>query len=364
MVNFDFMITFYICKINANILQFPSLFYVPVYCIIKNEILNRKGSCRFNMENRFLSINNIGKAIENELDFDFSVNEKYISSLDAFNELLKQPFQKGNNKIFYRGERINDFSRPLIPTLLRNRNQLLKKGELVVNIDSEYLLDFYKSHGEYYNIFKTVFGNASKYRLYELCAFSQHYLDISPFIDFTKSLYVALSFALKSRQEFSDDIVVYTVELNDFESYTDDIVTAECWLNNYKVTVYNSADEIRTIRPNISPAALKAAKEALEARSQISSPKARLIDIPTNDFMKYQQGVFLLLTDYIMLHKSYLTKNIREDFRVTKYVISKDICKSLCSMISEEAPWYEFECLLDIKTAIKKATNPNTGFTP
>lgn len=314
------------------------------------------------MENKFLSINELGKVIVNELDFDFSINEKFISTLDEFNAALKVPFAGSEKKIFYRGERMNDLSRPLIPTLLRDRKQLLHHGELVVSIDCDYLLNYYKSRGEYYNIFKNVFGNASRYRLYELCAFSQHYLDFSPFVDFTKSLYVALSFALKNRSEYSDDIVVYTVELNDIENYTNDIVTAECWLNDYKVTVYNSADEIRRLKPNISPASLKAARETLEAHSRISSPQAKLIDIPTNDFMKYQQGVFLLLTDYIMIHKSYFTKNLREDFNLTKYVINKDICPYLKDMVAAEAPWYEYSCLTDLKSAIKKAIEADSDF--
>lgn len=314
------------------------------------------------MENKFISINDLGKAIVNELDFDFSINEKYISTLEEFNSVLKKPFSENEKKIFYRGERINDSSRPLIPTLLRDRKQLLREGELVVNIDCDYLLNYYKSRGEYYNIFKNVFGSASRYRLYELCAFSQHYLDFSPFIDFTKSLYVALSFALKNRNSFNDDIVVYTVELTDMDNYTSDIVTAECWLNDYKVTVYNSSDEIRRLKPNISASALKAARDTLEARSKISSPQAKLIDIPTNDFMKYQQGVFLLLTDYIMLHKSYLTKNLREDFNLTKYVINKDICVFLKDMVATEAPWYEYSCLTDLKSAIKKAIEAESDF--
>ena len=314
------------------------------------------------MENKFMGINSLGKALVNELDFDFSINEKYISTLEEFNELLKRPFTEKKRKIFYRGERINDLSRPLIPTFLRDRKMLLREGELVVNIDCDYILDFYKSQGEYYNIFKSVFGNASRYRLYEICAFSQHYLDFSPFIDFTKSLYVALSFAIKNRDTVKDDIVIYTVDINDEDNYTNDIVTAECWLNDYKVTVYNSPEEIRRIRPNINAATLKAARETIEARSSISSPQAKLIDIPTNDFMKYQQGVFLLLTDYIMLHKSYFTKNLREDFNLTKYVINKDICEFLRDMVATEAPWYEYSCLTDLKSAIKKAMEADSNF--
>ena len=97
------------------------------------------------MENKFIGINSLGKALVNELDFDFSINEKYISTLEEFNELLKRPFTEKKRKIFYRGERINDLSRPLIPTFLRDRKMLLREGELVVNIDSNNIIIFLKA---------------------------------------------------------------------------------------------------------------------------------------------------------------------------------------------------------------------------
>ena len=196
------------------------------------------------------ALSDIGKALENEFDYDFSINEKFIGSVSEFEQLVKKPFEANKQKIFYRGERINDLSRPLVPTLLRNKKNLLEKGSVITNVNSEFLLDYYKSLGNYYEVFRAHFGEASPYRLYELCAFSQHYLDVSPFIDFTKSLYVALSFALKNRKEYKDDIVLYTAETENYDNYTKDIVTAECWLNSYKVTVLNSGEELLKLRAN------------------------------------------------------------------------------------------------------------------
>lgn len=315
------------------------------------------------MEKIFSSFDALGKIIENELDFDFSINEKKINSQEDFTQLLMEPFYNKDKIIFYRGERINDPMRTLIPTLLRNRRELFKNGEPVINIDSDFLLDFYKSKGAYFDLFCHVFGKASKYRLYEICAFSQHYLDFSPFIDFTKSLFVALSFALKNRTEFEDDVVIYTVEINDNSNYTKDMVTAECWLNDYKVTVYNSPEDV--LKKNIGyvkPSKVRDSIETIEARSKSNSPKARFIDIPTNDLMKYQQGVFLLLTDYSLFYRSYLTKNIRDDFSVTKYVISRAICRDLLTVITNESPWYTYDCLLDVKRAVSRATEADNNY--
>lgn len=311
------------------------------------------------MENKFEAFSELGRILEKELDFDFSVNEKYISDFAQFERELKKPFESGEKRFFYRGERKNDITRPLVPTLLRDKELLLKDRELVVNINSSFLRRFYAEKGQLLNVFEQVFSKVSEYRLYELCAFCQHYINVSPFIDFTKSLYVALSFALKGKTKTDDDFVIYTAEIPNSDYYTNDIVVAECWLNDYSVNVYHSPEEMRLRHIAFNPAAVKLARQALEQSIHDSSPKAKLIDIPTNDLVKYQQGVFLMLTDFSMFHKSYLTKNLREDFCITKYVINKELCAKLTAMVASEAPWYAYDCILDIKTAMQKAIDAN-----
>ena len=313
------------------------------------------------MENIFTSFNDISqgftKAIQQELDFDFSVNEQRVETEQEFNTLLKAPFSEQGSRIFYRGERIDSPSRPLLPTMFRKRERLLGE-DWVVNINSDYLLDFYKSMGSYYSFYNSFFGRASRNRLYELCAFSQHYIDCSPFIDFTKSLYVALSFALKGRQQFDEDIVIYTAEISDAENYTDDIVVAECWLKEYKVSLFNSPESVLKMPARaVTPQELKEFMEKLDASARNASPKARLIDIPTNDLMRQQQGVFLLLTDFRLVQKNYLTKNIRNQFHFTKYIINCEICPRLLEMVSQETPWYEYDCLMDVSKAANRAAS-------
>jgi len=314
------------------------------------------------MANKLPSLNTIEKVLEHELDFDFRINKKRIDTVEAFNSLLKEPFYS-SGKIFYRGERINNPKRTLTPTLLRHKEEIFKNGEVLVNIDYDYLLNFYRSKGAYLDFYRYIFGTASKYRMFEICSFSQHYLDMSPFIDFTKSLFVALSFALKQREEYDDDIVIYTVEIDDEEHYTNDIVTAECWLHDYKVTVFNSPENVVKSRKGIiGMPSVAESIEAMETRSKGTSPTAKFIDIPTNDLIKFQQGVFMLLTDYSLFYDSYLTKSIRENFHIVKYVINKDICRDLLDVISSEAPWYQYDCLLDIKKAVSKVTEADKHY--
>lgn len=314
------------------------------------------------MENKRGILNGLERKLEDELDYDFRVSKIKINDEESFFSQIKEPFDFGNKdiRVFYRGERTGNLSRPLIPTLLRDKDKLLYSNEPYVDINSEFLLDYYKNLGKFYNVFCNVFGTATKYRLYELCSFAQHYLDISPFIDFTKSLYVALSFALKGRENFEDDIALYTAEISDNDNYTNDIVTAECWLNSYDVTVYNNPQMLRSMkRTDLAPAVFKSVRDIMDGNPPIdTSPTAKFIDIPTNDFTKYQQGVFLLLSDFSLIHKSYLTKSVRKEFLIKKYIISRDICPALTQMIKDEAPWYEYECLLDIKTAMHRAAYP------
>ena len=63
-----------------------------------------------------------------------------------------------------------------------------------------------------YRYTKLSTAKPSKDSMYYMTAFAQHYLDISPFVDFTKCIYVALSFAIKGRETADSDIVIYTAE--------------------------------------------------------------------------------------------------------------------------------------------------------
>ena len=287
--------------------------------------------------------------LEDNFDFDYSVGEVFVDSMETFRRELLTPFKDKERHIFYRGERVGGLNRPLLPTMYRNKNALLKEGQHCVEVNADFLLEYYKSCGSFFDLYNTTFGTAGKYRLYDLCAFSQHYLNDSPLIDFTKSLYVALSFGLKEKTVFTDDGILYAVEIEDLSSsYTTDKVVAECWLNDFRVHVYNFD------KNDTSPEV-----QALKKRVKRTSPTGRLIDIATNDLMKFQQGVFLLLSDFNLVNRLYLTKNVRNSFKITKYILSKDICADLVRMIAAETPWYRFSQLLEIKDGIRSAIRHN-----
>ncbi len=298
----------------------------------------------------------IVRKIERELDFDFNVDIQKIETMSDFNKELMIPFQNGK-KIFYRGERKNSISRPLLPSIYRNKDFLFNGKEHITVIDSDFLYDFYKKSVQYFNMYEKIIGKIRTDDMYSFLAFSQHYFGMSPLIDFTKSLYVAVSFALKDRQEYDEDVLLYTLELKDDEDYTTSLDTANKWIEDYSVCVFKDV----TKKDFENPAEILAeslnelkrfSKNVLSQNPFDLSPKAKLIDVPTNDLMRYQQGVFLLLDDFSLFSKSYLTKKIRDDFIIKKWLINKNICPQLLSELIKERPYYAYKHITDLSSVV------------
>jgi hypothetical protein len=212
-------------------------------------------------------------------------------------------------------------------------------------------------------------GTADEKHLYNIAAFAQHYCNFSPLIDFSKSLYPALSFALKDRDTFENDIVLYTLELKNPDDYTDSVKTADKWLN--ELSIYVSLFDEKSIRAAVREALESPSlpttddirknqedfRNHLESINTPNTPKAKLIDVPTNSRMRFQQGVFLLLTDFQLFNITYFTKNLREEFIINKYIISRDLCPALKEFIAKEAPWYNYKYLMDFESAFNIAVD-------
>ncbi|MDD6728422.1 MAG: FRG domain-containing protein [Eubacteriales bacterium] len=305
-------------------------------------------------------LEDFNEKVSDSLDFDFSAVSKEINTVDEFNNEIYYKFLSGE-KLFYRGERISSQTRHLLPTMLRNPQILFENNDLgIVHINADYIYNFYSSLGSFVDVFHNTMGAADSEHLYDICAFAQHYCHFSPLIDFTKSIYPSLSFALKDRKIFDDDIVLYVLELKNDEDYTTDINTANKWLSELNVYAsYFDEDSIRTaVKEIIETKKVLPADEFkihLDQMSVRPDPKAKLIDVPTNTRMRFQQGVFLLLNDFQLFNVSYFTRNIRNQFIINKYIISKDICPYLANLIEKEAPWYAYKYLTDVESAFKIA---------
>ena len=216
----------------------------------------------------------------------------------------------------------------------------------------------YVAKERFYEVYNLLYGDTDRYKMYNMTALAQHYLDLSPFIDFTKSLYVSLSFAIKGRASAEEDFVIYTVMDSSGKNSSSDIEQANEWLEGYNVNVINiiPSNHIKKRNQIRKSFDIKSAGEFIEElksrdiasefkryeESALSlSPSAKLIDIPTNDLMKFQQGVFLL------------TKDIREDFEIKKYIVNKALIPELNKIIESEAPQYIYDRLLNISAAVR-----------
>ena len=198
--------------------------------------------------------------------------------------------------------------------------------------------------------------------MYYMTAFAQHYLDISPFVDFTKCIYVALSFAIKGRETADSDIVIYTAEDIGDDDTSSDMNEVNEWLGTYNVNIVNTDFREETIKyftekrknrgfmPKLS---LREDFKKLEELCSSMSPVAKLIDIPTNDLMKYQQGVFLLLNNFSLVDSRYLTKSVRRGFVIKKYIRNGALCGELKRYLAANAPQYRYKCLMNIAEAVK-----------
>lgn len=298
---------------------------------------------------------------EDELDFDYRADSMRIDSLDEFDELLLKPYQNGS-KIFYRGERMQSLTRPLLPTIFRDREPFFKDGSKAILVDNNALYDYYANHSPYFQLYENIIGKIDKDRMYPFLAFSQHYFGVSPLIDFSKSLDVALSFSLKDRKEYPKDIKIYTVELKNPNDYTDSVDIANKWISDYSVVVLNNTIMSLEIDSIESLAHYKNvfAKQKGKSFIDLTSPSAKLIDVPMNDLMRYQQGVFLLLDDFTLFGPSYLTKRIRDDFVIKKWIINKDICPALLDRLLCEKPYYAYKNITNlgkVVSDIKKSVN-------
>lgn len=300
--------------------------------------------------------NKFAKLLEDELDFDFRADSERIETLEEFEQNIFRPFYE-KEQIFYRGERKCSITRPLLPSIFRDKEYFFDSSASIAVINNKTLYDFYCRNEEYVDLYERIIGRIDVDKMYPFLAFSQHYFGISPLIDFTKSPYVALSFALKDRKEYKEDILLYTLQLKSKEDYTDDIETANQWIKNYNVMLFRDIDKRRDMKFSAETVnEIKFLAEKIHNRSllDINTPDAKLIDVPANDLLRYQQGVFLLLDSFSLVGKQYLTKKIRDDFYLKKWIINKDICPSLLDRLLCERPYYAFRHITDLSSVVSE----------
>lgn len=292
----------------------------------------------------------INSRLENELDFDFRLDKNRINTIDEFEKNILLPYNQGK-RMFFRGERKDDITRPLLPSVYRNKEFLFESTNRVNLVNAEFLCSFYSRLGAYVGLYQKILGNADIDNMYPLLSVFQHYFGFSPLIDFSKSPYAALSFALKDRKGYKEDILLYTLEIRSDYDYTDSIETANRWIRDYSVLVFRDITKPEFEKPLEAIEDYKTVSQNLRGKTnllEMNTPSAKLIDVPDNDLMRWQQGVFLLLDDFSLIGKNYLTKKIRDDFNVKKWVVNKEICPALLEMVLDENPYYSYKYITNL----------------
>ena len=217
---------------------------------------------------------------------------------------------KNNEKLYFRGQ--SNYNWSLVPSCCRNLNY---NGAVI--FETSHLIKKYidskKTH-KFKNVFEKDYCN----NLYEFLAFMQHSISYSPLIDFTERPEVALSFALydNSLDYFYNDAAFYIMRVN--EGYI---------LNE------NNINRINNILKNYSFLSID---KGASLQSVITNPiwsnnylkcnggNMYVIDIKSNDRMKYQHGVFVLFDKFIMIDG----KLVLTDYQISRF--EKKLIRTNC----------------------------------
>lgn len=249
--------------------------------------------------------------IENLMDNHLKLKEKYL-----------------DKKYYYRGQ--NDYSFSLIPSFYRKDKNNFPNG--ITIIDEAYLKRTYKENGKlekYKNKMEQGYG-------YGFLAFMQHTYCYSPYLDFTSSSIVALTFGIKATNK---DGSIYVLD------------------SSGDVSKYRKSDKRRVIystkRLNILDRIGE--KRVFNCTYLDFEPMIRLHKKRTNDRMKYQKGIFMDIYRAIIIDGVLLLPVGTE--KITKYRIFSNgyklTKKKINKIIAEEHPEYTYE----------KVMNPYDEFT-
>jgi len=189
---------------------------------------------------------------------------------------------------------------------------------------------------------ETIFGDALMD--YKKFAFLQHSLGYSPFLDFSKSAEVGLSFALSNMdnvtQFFHRKSCVYELDTANITS-----ITNEAEASNLIKTL-----NITVLRGNPSLDKIINTKMWHDLINDKLDSKIFLIDIQTNDRMTYQKGVFLLFNNVLVIGSKMLLSFEKQVFlrdKLTKYIISEEIRPDIYKDFMNNSSQYQLRFLMN-----------------
>mgnify|MGYP003290125183 CR=1 FL=1 len=249
-----------------------------------------------------------------------------------------------NNHSIFRGQ--TDFNYRISPSIFRNH-----KGNILFDDDYYHsILSDTGLEGKFDRLIRD--HSMNRYSKY---AFIQHSCSYSPFIDFTKDIIIATSFSLSNSSkinEFKDnDSSVYCLNIeSDLEKLITNKWKARSFLvNDFKMRIVDSTYFVFG-----KLYSLEKADGTFYSFSHYSirdflddlTPKLAIIDIPTNDRIVYQKGLFVCFYDCLCL-KDFIAYELNPDFSFIKLKIAKKNKRSLLNAIYKNNREYDPEHLLN-----------------
>lgn len=273
------------------------------------------------------------KRLENRLDSKTTV----IKKLDDLSEIKDYKYFRGQS----------NFNWKMSPSVLRDLN---KK----IIFDDNYYYKLLKDNDleDKFNDLPVPFGE-KRYRKY---AFMQHACSFSPFIDFTNDPVIATSFALSNSEHFNQfnnvDSAVICMKFNDYDSkniITDKIIARDFIVSLLKFEVINSDYFVfgkTYILKNSIGLAKKICFYTFTDLLDAMTPKYKIIDIPTNDRMIYQKGLFICFYDFLCLN-DYIAYELCSSLQLKKLKIAVADKRNILNSIYEKNRKYDPEHLMD-----------------
>ncbi len=231
--------------------------------------------------------------------------------IESYDEFIINFSETSNSKYWYRGHTKIDYE--LLPSIYRDT--LLDTDFFTLSrIESDYI-----DKGLWNKLQKALDSVSLKYN--EI-AFIQHSIGYSPLLDFTKNPFISLSFCLSHYGDiasfFHHSGAIFELDvdgLNVIDNYKDADRTVKC-----------QEAEVLKGKPYISSIIKSEMWNRLVFRHEEST--VHLIDVVTNDRMRYQKGTFLLFDKILVVGNRMLMSDRKESFmssRITKYNIKKSI---------------------------------------
>ena len=268
------------------------------------------------------------------IEMNGTENLKY-NLKDIYNNCLNY----NNNVYFFRGQ--TNYEWDLIPSMIRNLNDNVKINMNFFN--KKYLT--LKLKDKYYEMF-------GKDKIdYLFLSFMQHACSYSPFIDFTKSNIIGLSFALSNPNAFNDftnknsSLFIVSIDSNE-------ILRSEEKINEFLQKEYQL---IYLDRKTLGFGENVLFKENEEEKIlflsdfktiiNLLTPKYKLIDLPTNDRMKYQKGVFLVFYGCICVNDTIYFR-LNNKFKLLRLKINKTNKRVYLEKIYKKYRFYDPEHLM------------------